>query len=252
MWKSNLSFVIILSAAAAVIGSFLGTLILRLPVGEPVLLSRSECPHCHQRLGIRDLIPLVSWVALRKRCRACDTRIGLFYPLIELSAIAVALWAATLISGWLLAASCILGWTLLTLAAIDWQHQLLPNELTLPLIPAGIIVAYFVDQAAIIDHVIGAVAGFCFFEVVAWGYQWWRGRVGLGGGDVKLLAGLGAWVGWIGLPTIILLSTFAALTATLVRGARGGGIRATDRLSLGSYLAVAGWIVWLYGPLVPA
>ncbi len=237
---------------AVVVGSFLGTLILRLPARESAVVGRSECPHCHGRLTARDLIPLLSWMWMRGRCRMCHRSISAFYPIIELAAVAIALWAATMTAGWVLWASCFLGWSLLALAVIDWQHHLLPNGLTLALIPTGLGMAYFIEPTAAIDHVIGAMAGPVGLTVVAWIYRRLRGRDGLGGGDVKLLAGLGAWVGWIGLPTIILLSTIIALAGVFARMLLGERFAPTDRLPFGSYLAAAGWLVWLYGPLVPA
>jgi len=176
----------------------------------------------------------------------------MFYPLIELAAIGVALWSGTVAGAWVLWASCFFGWSLLTLAVIDWRHHLLPDELTLMLVPSGVGVAYFIEPTDAIDHVIGAVAGFVGFAVVAWIYRRIRGRDGLGGGDLKLLAGLGAWVGWIGLPTVILLSSCMALATVVVRMLLGERVAATDRLAFGTYLAAAGWLVWLYGPLVPA
>jgi len=241
----------ILPMVAAAVGSFLGTVILRLPAGLSVISGRSECPSCHGRLGPHDLVPLLSWAWARGRCRTCAASISMFYPLIELAAIGVALWSWTVVEGWVLWASCFFGWSLLTLAAIDWRHHLLPDELTLMLIPSGVGIAYFSEPATSIDHVIGAVAGFVGFAVVAWIYRRIRRRDGLGGGDLKLLAGLGAWVGWIGLPTIILFSTFMALATIAVRMLLGERFAATDRLALGTYLAAAGWLVWLYGPLVP-
>ena len=251
MPRSDLLMVLPLVLLAVVVGSFLGALILRLPAGASIVVGRSECPRCHARLTARDLIPLLSWIRLRGRCRLCHQPISTFYPIIELAAVGVALWAATVTAGWILWASCFLGWSLLALAVIDWQHHLLPNELTLTLIPTGLGVAYFVEPTTAIDHAIGTMVGLIGLTAVAWIYQRIRRRDGLGGGDVKLLAGLGAWAGWIGLPTIILLSSVMALTGVMMRMLLGERFAATDRLPFGTYLAAAGWLVWLYGPLVP-
>ncbi|QLH39835.1 MAG: prepilin peptidase [Defluviicoccus sp.] len=109
-------------------------LILRLPDGAPVVLDRSRCPKCRHVLGARDLIPLVSWIALHRRCRYCGVTVGWFYPGIELAALAIAVWAVTEVSGWLLWATCALGWTLLALAATDVRRMVLPDVLTLPLL----------------------------------------------------------------------------------------------------------------------
>jgi leader peptidase (prepilin peptidase)/N-methyltransferase len=247
----ELAHPVFLFAAAAAIGSFLGTLVICLPAGESIVIGRSKCSHCRTDLPARDLVPLLSWIWICARCRACHRRISAFYPLIELASVAVAFWAAAETSSWVLLASSFLGWTLLALGVIDWRENLLPDELTLMLIPTGLGAAYLSDATSAIDHVIGALAGFAALTMVAWAYRRLRGREGLGGGDVKLLAGLGAWVGWIGLPTIILLSTGLALSALVLKALLGERLSATDRLPFGTYLVAAGWLVWLYGPLVP-
>jgi len=242
---------VFLSCVGVVIGSFVATLALRLPVGESIG-GRSRCPHCHHVLGVRDLVPLTSWVALGGRCRYCGEAIGVYYPAVELAALAIALWAFATDSGWLVWASCGFGWTLLALALIDRRHFILPDVLTLPLVPAGLAVAWFAvpEAAALVDNLAGAVGGYLVFFLVAWAYRRWRGRDGLGAGDAKLLAGLGAWVGASGLPSVVLLAAGLALAAALVGGLRGGRrLSRLDRVPFGPFLAAAGWLVWLYGPL---
>jgi leader peptidase (prepilin peptidase)/N-methyltransferase len=235
--------------AAPFVGSFLGVLILRLPAGAPVLLGRSRCPACAHTLSPLDLVPLASWLAMRGRCRYCAAPLARFYPAIELAALAVALsaWSAT--TGWLLWASCGLGWTLLALAVIDQREQLLPDTLTLPLIPVGLVVAYFDDPAGLLDHAIGAVAGYAVFVLVELVYARLRSRAGLGRGDAKLLAAAGAWVAWTGLPHVVLLAALAALAAAAVARLTGHAIHATTRIAFGPWLALGAWLVWLYGPL---
>jgi leader peptidase (prepilin peptidase)/N-methyltransferase len=237
-----------LVAVALAIGSFLGVLVLRLPTGTG-LWGRSVCPSCGVRLGVSDLVPVASWVRLRGRCRQCHAPLGLFYPAVELAAVGLALWAQTETSGWVLWASCGFGWTLLALALIDLRHLVLPDCLTLPLVAAGPIVAEFAAPDAVLDDVAGAIGGFAFFTVVAWGYRHWRGQEGLGGGDAKLLAALGAWVGASGLPSVVLLASLLALAAALA--ARSLRLLTTpqERVPFGPALALAGWVVWLYGPL---
>ncbi len=240
-------------AAALAVGSFLGVLVLRLPDGRPVAVGRSACPHCDRPLGPRDLVPLLSWLWARGRCRYCREAIGWFYPAIELAALGVALWAAAVIgSGWLFWVSCGLGWTLLALAAIDHREFILPDALTLPLIPAGLAVAWLIDPATLPHHLLGAALGFGVFAVVAWLYARLRGRDGLGLGDAKLLAAAGAWVSWIGLPGVVLLAGASALAVVLAAAVvRGGALPAPERqLPFGPYLALATWFVWLHGPVV--
>ncbi|MBV9861970.1 MAG: prepilin peptidase [Alphaproteobacteria bacterium] len=239
-----------LVALGLVMGSFLGVVVRRLPAQADFVFGRSQCPACGARLAARDLVPLASWLALRGRCRHCRARIGLFYPGIELAAVAVALSAATVASGWNLLATCLFGWTLLALALIDWREFLLPDALTLPLIPAGLALAWLDAPETILDRVAGVAAGFSLFWLIAAGYRRWRGRDGLGRGDIKLMAGLGAWVGASGVPSLMLAAALLALAVTLIRRAFGERLTAVDRIPFGPYLAAAAWVVWLCGPLI--
>lgn len=238
-------------AAAPFIGSFLGLLALRLPDKRPVAWSRSVCAHCGYVLSVADLVPVVSYLWLRGRCRYCGAKIGSFLLAIEIAALAIAAWAALETSGWVVAASCLLGWTLLLLAVIDWRVQLLPDVLTLPLLGAGLAAAYVIASDSWTDHVIGAGAGFVLLALLALVYRQLRGREGLGLGDAKLLAAIGAWVSWAGLPSVLLFGSILGLVFALLKSATGSGLRLSDRLPFGVFLAAGGWIVWLYGPLVP-
>jgi leader peptidase (prepilin peptidase)/N-methyltransferase len=237
---------------APFIGSFLGVLIVRVPEGRDVVFSRSACSHCGHWLGVGELLPLVSWIWLRGVCRICSGSIGLFYPAIELAAVAVVIWAAIAApSGPALWASCIYGWMLLTLAIIDQRHFLLPDVLTLPMILIGLAVAAMTGMDTAIDHALGAAGGFLSFALIAWVYRRLRGRDGLGEGDAKLLAGIGAWVSWTELPRVVFLAALLGLAIALSSAVRGRRLSATDRLPFGTFLAIAGWLVWLYGPLFP-
>ena len=232
------------------VGSFLGVVILRMPAARPLLLARSVCDQCGRRLGVTDLIPLLSWAWRRGRCACGEARLGVFYPAIELAALAVAAAAAAVLSGWLLWASLALGWTLLALAAIDLSHYWLPDRLSLPLIPAGLVVAWLIDPDTLGDHLIGAVAGFLAFAGIAWAYQRLRRRAGLGLGDAKLLAAAGAWLGWQALPALVVVAAGLALAVALARAASGARLAAATRIAFGPYLALALWLFWLYGALV--
>jgi len=236
---------------APFVGSFLGVVVERLPAGRPIGLARSTCDRCGEALGVRDLVPIASWLARGGRCRCGAIRLDPFYPAIELAALAVALSAALVLSGWLLWASLALGWTLLALAAIDLRHFVLPDVLNLPLLPAGLAVAWLIDPARLADHVIGAAAGLVGFALIAWLYRHLRHREGLGLGDAKLLAAGGAWLGWQALPSVVALGAVVALAVALAASLVGGKLRATTRIAFGAYLALAIWLVWLYGPLVP-
>jgi leader peptidase (prepilin peptidase)/N-methyltransferase len=242
---------IALVVVAPFIGSFLSVVVTRLVRGKTVVAGRSACDACGHPLGVLDLVPLASFAALRGRCRHCGAAIDPVHPALEIGALGVALWAALTTGDWLLVATCVLGWTLLALAAIDLRDGLLPDVLTFPLLGIGLAVSYGIDPALLVDHIIGAATGFTAFAALAYLYRRLRGREGLGLGDAKLLAAEGAWVGWIGLPTIILFAAVIGLIAVLVQSRRGRVLAATDRLPFGPALAFAGWLVWLYGPLIP-
>ncbi len=235
---------------APLIGSFISVLVTRLPDGGAVVLGRSACPHCGHRLAARDLVPVLSWALNRGCCRYCTARLGLLYPGIEVGALVIAAWAATATSGWLLWATCGLGWTLIALAAIDLRHQILPNTLTLSLIPAGLLAVHLEAPASVADHAIGAVVGFTAFYLIAELYRWIRKREGLGLGDAKLFAAAGAWVSWWGLPGVLLVAASSALAVVLVRSLAGSRATLDLRLAFGPYLCLGLWIVWLYGPVM--
>jgi leader peptidase (prepilin peptidase) / N-methyltransferase len=235
---------------APFIGSFLGVLITRLPAGEAVVVGRSRCSWCGHVLGAFDLVPLLSWFALSRRCRYCGSPLGWFYPNVELAAVVVPVWAATEVGGWLLWATCGLGWVLLTLAAIDARHQVLPDVLTLPLIAGGLAVAALIDVASVFDHALAAVIGFSAFWLIARCYRAMRGREGLGLGDAKFLAAAGAWVSWQGLPGVVFIGAASALVVALIRIAAGAKPAEEQRIPFGTYLCLSTWLVWLYGPLI--
>lgn len=236
--------------AAPFIGSFLGVLVQRLPAGQPVAWARSACPHCGRQLAAIDLAPVVSWLFLGGRCRYCASPLGLFYPGIELAALGLAVWAALSLPGALLIwAGSLLGWALLAAAIVDARHLLLPDVLVLPLIPAGIVLHGWIAPDRWLDHSLGAAIGFVLFAAIAAFYRRLRAREGLGLGDAKLLAAAGAWVGWAGLPSVIFLgAVFGLLTAFVLR-LSGHPVDRVTELPFGPGLAVAFWLVWLYGPL---
>jgi leader peptidase (prepilin peptidase) / N-methyltransferase len=245
----SLAIAVAMLAAAPFIGSFLGVLALRLPANRAVAWSRSACDHCSHVLAPADLVPLLSYLLLGGRCRYCHAKIGRFALAIECAALLVAAWATIQTSGWVIVASCIFGWILLLLAVIDWRVQLLPDVITLPLLLAGLVAAAFLASDPFVNHLVGALAGFAAFAFIAFAYRVLRGRDGLGLGDAKLLAGIGAWISWTGLPAVVLWGSVLGLLFTLARGVAGHRLRLSDRLPFGAFLAAGGWLVWLYGPL---
>lgn len=240
---------LILLLVSLVIGSFVGVLAQR--YDSETLLGRSHCDACGHSLQVLDLIPLLSWMALRGRCRYCGARLSLSYPLYEIAATVPVIWAGTVLVDWSIFISTVFGWFLLSLALIDARMQRLPDILTLPMLCIGIVAAFLFDHDAILDHVLGAVTGFLSLAVVAVVYQRSRGRVGLGWGDAKFMAALGAWVTWFGLPILILLASLTALIWTvgsvLIKGEPVNRISRHHRIAFGPFLAFSGWIVWLYG-----
>ena len=222
---------LVLGLMGLCIGSFLNVVIHRLPLmmergwklesaellgvevdlAAPITLSapRSRCPSCAHPIGWQENIPLVSYVALRGRCSACNTPISMRYPAIEL--LTAVLFAAC---GWRFGAQpatllwCGLAATLVALAFIDLDTQLLPDDLTLPLMWAGIVSsALGWTPVPLAASVGGAVAGYLSLWFVFHAYRLIRGKEGMGAGDFKLLAALGAWLGWQAIPSIILLSS---------------------------------------------
>jgi leader peptidase (prepilin peptidase)/N-methyltransferase len=232
-------------AAAPFVGSFLGVLIRRLPEGRPIAWARSRCEDCGAALGVHDLVPLLSWLRLRGRCRFCGRRLGWFYPGVELAALAVAIVAVAADDGGAVWLDCILGWWLLALGWIDARHWLLPDALTLPLAVAGLAAALAIDPADFTGRLFGAAVGYLALRAVAWLYRRLRGRDGLGEGDAKLLAAAGAWVGVAGLPQVVLIAALAGLVAALCLRLAGVRLGPASALPFGPFLALATWLVWL-------
>ncbi len=160
----------------------------------------------------------------------------------------VAAWAASVDTDirWM-AFSCVLGWTLLALGWIDWRTFRLPDVLTLPLLAVGLAAAAIDSQASLISGVIGALAGYGALSAVNAGYRRLRGRDGLGRGDAKLLAAGGAWLGWQALPWVVLFAALLGLLLAALQRARGARLTAETALPFGPPLALAIWIVWMYG-----
>jgi leader peptidase (prepilin peptidase)/N-methyltransferase len=231
--------------AAPFIGSFVGVLVRRLPAGRPVVLGRSCCEACGSNLAPWDLVPIASFLLLRGRCRQCRAPIAPAHVAIELAAVAIAAWAASVDAdpAWLWA-DCTLGWTLLALGWIDWTHLRLPDVLTLPLLLAGLAATLWLDPAAVADHALAAAIGYGAFRLTALAYRAVRRRDGLGEGDAKLLGAAGAWVGLAGLSPVVLVAALTGLAIALLRSRR---LRASTKVPFGTALAVGIWLVRLYG-----
>jgi leader peptidase (prepilin peptidase)/N-methyltransferase len=231
---------------APVAGSFLGALASRAPDLRSTLSGRSRCDSCGATLGPADLVPLLSWAALRGRCRHCGAAIDLIHPALELGCLALALWAGLIFTGWALALACVLGWLLLALGAIDVRTGLLPDPLVLAVAIGGLLASALAPDT-LADRLAGAAVGGGLLAVVAIGYERLRGHAGLGWGDVKLVAALGLWVGWQGLPGVILCASLGGLGYAAAMALIGRPVRRDQELPFGPFLAAAGWLVFLYG-----
>jgi len=265
-----LAFVLSAALLGLLVGSFLNVVIYRLPIMMQrewraqareylecppeqiserfnLLLPSSRCPHCGHRIRSWENIPLVSWLALRGKCSSCRAPISSRYPLVEL--------ACGLLSGyvawhfgftWQAGAMLFLTWGLVAMSMIDIDHQLLPDSLVLPLLWLGLILNSFGLFVSLESALWGAVAGYLSLWSVYWLFKLVTGKEGMGYGDFKLLAMLGAWGGWQVLPLTILLSSVvgAVLGTILLRVQRA---ESSTPIPFGPYLAIAGWIALLWG-----
>jgi leader peptidase (prepilin peptidase) / N-methyltransferase len=252
------------------VGSFLNVVILRLPkrlewewkrdsletlgqgdLYDPpppgIVVEPSHCPHCQHTLSWYENIPLFSWLALRGRCRNCKTPISIQYPAVELLTmllVTACVWRFGF--GWQGFGASLLSCFLVAMSGIDLRTQLLPDQLTLPLLWLGLIAS--VDNLFVPAKVAiaGAVLGYLSLWVVYWVYKQMTGKVGMGHGDFKLLAALGAWAGYKALLPIVLLSSVVGAVIGSIWLMTKGRDQATP-IPFGPYLAIAGWIVFLWG-----
>ena len=231
MWAAIAGAVI-----GAVIGSFVAVVALRWPAGRPFVTGRSSCDGCGAPLSPIELVPLASFLALRGRCRRCGQPIDRLHVTAELAA--ALLGAAAFAAG--RPEGALFGWALLLLALLDARHFWLPDRVTLPLAALGLALGL----PPLADRVIGAVAGWLSLTAIAAAYRAAKGRVGMGAGDAKLMAAIGAWLGWRDLPLVLLLASVSGICWAVVRG-----MRRDARLPLGTLLALAAFPAWLAGAL---
>ena len=241
---------LVMGLVSPFVGSFLGTLALRLPAGEPVIWDRSACDSCHHELTPGELVPLLSFAVQKGRCRACGAKLTIFYPIIELAALVVVLWAASAAQGLAFPLSCLLGWILLALAAMDARTYRLSDPLILAVATCGVFATWQLVPEQLVAHIIAGIAGGGALVVVAMAYRALRGRDGLGLGDAKLFGAAGLWVGPQGLISCLLLASLTAIIAALALRLSGRELRGDSMLPFGPFLALGLWLVWLDGPLV--
>lgn len=242
--------------AGLLAGSFLATLVLRWPRGD-TLGGRSRCDICHTRLSAPELVPLLSYLLARGRCRHCGTQIDWRHPAIELTAALIGALALFVVPGPAGFAGALLGWILLALLALDAEHFWLPDALTLPLLGLGLLLG----PGEIGMRLLGAAISGGIFLAISLSYKALRGREGLGLGDVKLVVALGAWLSPVLIAPLILLAALTGLALAASQSVRkrmkdgladresGGGPAVEKgqpmRIPLGACLAAAGFPMWL-------
>jgi len=255
------------------VGSFLNVVILRFPAalihdwkcqcrellgleGEPeaapanIASGRSRCPACAQPIAWYDNIPVVSWLLLRGRCRNCEGAISARYPVVELvTAIlsVIVIWRLGPDTAGL--AGLLLTWVLIAATGIDLDHKLLPDQLTLPLVWLGLFLNLFGIFTDLQSAVIGAIAGYLVLWLVFHLFRLVTGKEGMGYGDFKLLAAIGAWFGWQVLPTVILLASGVGAVVGLALIALKRMGREVP-IAFGPFLAAAGWLVLVGGDAI--
>jgi len=257
------------------IGSFINVVIYRLPfmleriwqaqISESrselssetfnLAVPRSRCPTCSAQLSALENVPVLSYLALRGRCRHCKSAIPRRYLLVELGASLISV-LIVMTFGYTLSALAylIFSWCLLTLSLIDLDHYLLPDDITLPLLWLGLLVSATglgLPDVSLSDSVVGAAAGYLSLWSLFWAFLFATGKEGLGYGDFKLLAALGAWLGWQALLPILLLSSLTGAVIGLALIAFGGRERGAP-LPFGPFLAVAGFSMLVWGPKILA
>lgn len=266
------AFILLVALFGLFVGSFLNVVIARLPVmmernwaaecaelrgeelaeGAPfnLMVPRSRCPQCGAAIRPWHNIPLLGWLSLRGRCADCQAPISVRYPLVELvTGVLFAVLAWRFGPSLMLAGSLLLVGALIALTFIDADTQLLPDDITLPLMWAGLLFHLLTDTLPLSDVVVGAMAGYLSLWSVYWAFKLVTGKEGMGYGDFKLLAALGAWLGWQMLPLIILLSSLVGALwgiAMMAAARLGRG----QPLPFGPYLAAAGLIALIWGPAI--
>lgn len=271
---ATLPAAIVAAIFGLLVGSFLNVVIYRMPrmmqresdnyvaseSGLPLphtdrfnlMVPRSRCGHCGHQITALENIPVVSWLALGGKCRSCKTPISARYPVIEaLTGVLSAALVWQFGSGWTGLATLLFAWLLIAMTFIDADTKLLPDDLTYPLLWAGLLVNLHGTFVPLADAVIGAAAGYLMLWSVYWLFKLATGKEGMGYGDFKLLAALGAWLGWTMLPTIILLSSMvgALVGIGLIVFTKHGR---NNPIPFGPYLAAAGMIALLFGPQIAA
>ncbi len=266
-----LSYLAIVGLLGLIIGSFLNVVIARLPrmlhaswaaqcqeyiqqkptnettAPYNLMFPRSHCPHCQHTISAIENIPVLSFLCLKGRCRHCKAPISWRYPLIEILTALLSMSVAYQFGiSWQTLAALLLTWSLMVLTLIDLQEQLLPDDITFPMLWLGLIVNSQGLFTTLQSALFGAIIGYLFLWSVYWLFKLSTGKEGMGYGDFKLLAMLGAWLGWQAIPVIVLLSSVVGV----IVGLSLIGLKRLSReqpIPFGPYLAMAGWLSLMWG-----
>lgn len=212
-----------------------------------LFLPRSHCPQCKKMVKSWENIPLLSYLFLRGKCSNCGSHISLRYPFVELLSAVIATFLAWHYGvTWIFLASALFSWMMIVLVFIDLDHQLLPDDITLPLLWVGLLLSLFNIYVDSFDAIVGAASGYLFLWLVAFGFKSITKKEGMGYGDLKLLATFGAWFGWQVLPFILLASSLIGTVMGIAMIFFGANKRETP-IPFGPYLAIAGWVAMLWG-----
>lgn len=229
------------------LGSFLNVCIHRLPLGQSIIHPPSACPRCGERIRFHDNIPVFSYILLLGRCRACRSPISIRYPIVELitGLLSLALFMRYGLTPYYFSFFTFAS-LLVIITFVDLEHQIIPDIISLPGILFGILLSFLLKHVEWMDSLIGVVGGGGFLYLVAAVFERLSRREGMGGGDVKLLAMIGAWLGWKPLPFIILISSLAGvLLGGLSLLLSGKGLRV--KIPFGPFLAMGTLIYFFYG-----
>ncbi len=270
LFSTPIPFTMLMGVIGLLVGSFLNVVIYRLPIMMQkkwrydcfdylqiensdtveifnLALPKSACPHCKRSILARHNVPILSYLLLRGKCAKCHAPISLSYPFVELLTA-----LASMVVAWHFGcneqamAGLVLTWSLIALSGIDLNHQLLPDVIVLPMVWLGLILSLFNVFIDSESSIIGAVAGYLTLWSVYHGFKLFTGKEGMGYGDFKLLAMLGAWIGWQYLGLIVLLSSLVGVMLGLTLISLNKQKRETP-IPFGPYLAIAGWIALLWG-----
>jgi leader peptidase (prepilin peptidase) / N-methyltransferase len=238
--------IVAFALAGLIVGSFLNVCIYRIPRRESLMWPASHCTGCNRSLSWFENVPIISWLVLRGRCRSCGAHISIMYPAVELTT-AIVCAGGVAVYGWspLLIVRLAFACALIVLFAIDLEHQILPNVITVPGIAAGLVASWFLPPGWL-SSLIGALAGGGVLLAIAEAYYRVRGQEGLGMGDVKMLAMIGAFLGWpLMILTLVLASFAGSVVGVALLASRRGSMQAA--LPFGTFLALGALVAAVAG-----